>query len=63
MELSDKTINNLVALSSACLRGEKVTYLPLEMAELWGDITTAATYLQRDKTPAGSVPSAGPNPI
>jgi hypothetical protein len=61
MELSDKTIQNLTALASHCLRGEKINEQPYAMQELWGDIAAATTYLQRDKTPPGSIPCAMPD--
>jgi hypothetical protein len=58
MELSDKIIQNLVAISSACLRGEKITVEPAAMAELWADVAAGHTYLKRDKSAPGSIEAA-----
>ena len=60
MDLSDKIICNLVYLSSACLRGDKINAGPLAMSELWGDISAATAYVQRDQTPPGQVICANP---
>jgi hypothetical protein len=60
MELSDKIIQNLVAISGACLRGEKVTVEPAAMAELWTDVAAGHAYLKRDKTPPGLIPCGPP---
>lgn len=55
MELSDKVIQNLTALASNCLRGEKLSTDAAAMQELWGDVVAATNYLQRDKNkPADS---------
>lgn len=59
MELSDKIIQNLVAISSACLRGERITVEPAAMAELWADVAAGQAYLKREKeAPLGSVEAA-----
>lgn len=57
MELSDKVIQNLTALASNCLRGEKLEAQAFAMAELWGDVVTATNYLQRDKQGPCSAPA------
>ena len=58
MEISDKIIQNLVALSGACLRNEKVTVEPAVMAELWTDVATAQAFLKRPKEDPGSIEAA-----
>lgn len=55
MDLSDKIIQNLVALSGACLRNEKVAVEPAAMAELWTDVAAAQAFLKRPKDAPGSV--------
>lgn len=49
MDLSDKIIQNLVALAGGLLRGEKITVEPAVMAELWADVAAGQAYLKRDK--------------
>lgn len=56
MELSDKVIQNLTALASNCLRGEKLNAEAFAMAELWGDVVAATNYLQRDKQATCAAP-------
>ena len=58
MEISDKIIQNLVALSGACLRNEKVTVEPAAMAELWTDVAAAHAFLKRPKEEPGSIEAA-----
>ena len=58
MDLSDKIIQNLVALSGACLRNEKITAEPAAMAELWADVAAAQAFLKRPKDVPGSVEAA-----
>lgn len=41
MEVTEKILKNLVALSGACLRNERLQASPTVMAELWADISIA----------------------
>ena len=58
MDLSDKIIQNLVALAGGLLRGEKITVEPTVMAELWTDVAAGQAFLKRPKDAPGSVEAA-----
>jgi hypothetical protein len=49
MELSDKILQNLIALSAGALKGQQINVEPGAMAELWQDVAQADAYLKAKK--------------
>ena len=49
MELSDKTLQNLIALSAGALKGQQINVEPAAMVELWQDVAQAGAYLKAKK--------------
>ena len=49
MELSDKTLQNLIALSAGALKGQQINVEPAAMCELWQDVAQADAYLKAKK--------------
>ena len=49
MELSDKTLQNLIFMAANSLRGMRTDGDALGMAELWQDVAQADTFLKEKK--------------